>query len=138
MLGFAALALLPDVDLLLHAIAPDVALFEHRGPSHSLALAMLVAVLIASLGRSERRLQLGALAFVVLASHGLLDAFGDSRVGVELLWPLSDVRFQAPWHVLPNIDVSRRLPGVIAELLVELALFTPAWVYALWPRTRSR
>jgi membrane-bound metal-dependent hydrolase YbcI (DUF457 family) len=115
-----------------------VELFAHRGPMHSLAFAVVVGAIVAALMSSERRMRMGMAATAVVASHGLLDALGDSTVGVELLWPFSDVRWLAPWHPLPNVDLARPLTSTIGVVLLEVLLFAPAFVYALLPRTWLR
>ena len=133
--AFAALALLPDTDLVLHALAPQVHLFAHRGPSHSLAVAALIGTVVALAAPAGTRARLGVLVAAVVASHGLLDALGTSGLGVELLWPFTGIRFLAPWHMLPNVDLARPVASIVAVLALELVLFAPAWLYALWPRT---
>jgi membrane-bound metal-dependent hydrolase YbcI (DUF457 family) len=137
MVGFGTLGLLPDVDLFLHEMAPRVGLFDHRGPSHSLTLAVLVGLAIAisiiSAG-GEQPLKWGLLGGAVLASHGIMDAFGQSDLGVELLWPLSDARILAPWHVLPNPTLGDPIGSQLRDLALEAVLFMPLWLYAFVPR----
>ena len=138
MVTLSALALLPDIDFLLHGIAPSARFLEHRGATHSFAIAVLVGASIALTIRvrgGRGPAMWGLVATAVVASHGLLDFVGDSSLGVALLWPFSDARLQAPWHVLPNPS----LPGMvstpgIAELALEFALFLPFWLYAFLPR----
>lgn len=138
MLVLSVLALLPDLDLLIPAVGSSVGPFAHRGASHSLAVTMIVGVSIAFAIRAwggERALAWGLLATAVVASHAILDLFGDTDLGVALLWPLSDARFLAPWHILPNPP----WPGVfsrfgLTQLGLELVLFLPFWLYAFFPR----
>lgn len=141
MVLLAGLALLPDVDFLMHAVAPSVGAFAHRGASHSFAFAMLVgagiAVAIAPRG-GRRAVGWGLLVSALLASHGVLDSLGESDLGVALLWPISDARFLAPWHFLPNPP---SWPGLVSalglmSLAFEFTVFLPFWIYAFVPRRR--
>lgn len=57
-----------------------------------------------------------------------------------LLWPFSFTRFHSPWRVFPDAPRGVKLlshAGLI-ELAVELAIFSPLTVYALWPQIRDR
>ncbi|HET9451318.1 MAG TPA: metal-dependent hydrolase, partial [Aggregicoccus sp.] len=110
----------------------------HRGASHSLAFAALLALGIALAthvagGHSARA---GVFAFLALGSHGLLDALTDGGLGAALLWPFSDARLFAPLRPLPVAPIAR---GMLSSrglyvLAVEALLFLPAFAYALWPR----
>jgi inner membrane protein len=139
MVVLAALALLPDIDFLLHDAVPSIALLDHRAATHSLAFAVVVGGLIAPAIRvsgGQRPLCWGLLAGAVVASHGLLDSFGDSDLGVALLWPFSDARILAPWHVLPNPALGGLLTRVgLATLALEFLVFMPFWLYAFLPRS---
>ena len=139
LLGYSALALLPDSDLILGSLVPDVALFEHRGPSHSFFVAALVAIVLglalAALGR-EHPARWAALGFLLVVSHGIVDTLGQSDLGVQLLWPFSDARILAPWHILPNPALERPLSREFLQpLLAEALLYLPAWLYAFTPRS---
>jgi inner membrane protein len=140
MFAFSTLALLPDVDFLLDDLAPTVPFLEHRGATHSFAFAVIVGLCVAvgirALGR-RRAAVWGLIAGAVVVSHGLLDYFGDSDLGVALLWPFTDARFLAPWHFLPNPSSTSLSMGLLVDLAVEFALFLPLWLYAFLPR-RSR
>jgi membrane-bound metal-dependent hydrolase YbcI (DUF457 family) len=136
MAGLAALAMLPDVDFLLHDLGPSIALFDHRGPSHSLFVAILIGSLVgvALIARGHPNgAGWGLLAIAVIASHGLVDAFGDTTLGVALLWPISDVRILAPWHILPNPQAVLAWQA-LTDVGLEAVVFLPAWLYAFLPR----
>lgn len=74
--------------------------FGHRGASHSLAIALLVGVLGASISPWLRTTRVRAFWFLAFctASHPLLDALTNGGLGVALLWPWSHERFFAPWR----------------------------------------
>jgi inner membrane protein len=135
---FSALALLPDVDFVLHRLAPSIAYLDHRGATHSLAFALgvgaSVALVIVASGRG-RPVAWGVIAGAVVASHGVLDCLGDTSLGVALFWPFSDARVLAPWHVLPNPALQGLFSSHgLAELGIEFLLFVPFWLYAFLPR----
>lgn len=93
----AVLAMLPDADVIGFRFGIDYAeSWGHRGATHSLALAALVAGAIAAVWRQAR--SIGAFAFLAfaMASHGLLDALTDGGLGPALFWPFSDARVFAP------------------------------------------
>jgi inner membrane protein len=140
MVGLSLLAILPDSDFILSALAPRVELLEHRGATHSLAVALTVGLVIAfamSLSGNGDALRWGIIAGAVVASHGLIDTLGQTDLGVALFWPFSDVRVLAPWHVLPNPALYRPLvTNFFGELVIEAVVFIPAWLYAFWPRRR--
>ena len=89
-------SMLPDLDVL--AFPLGIAYsdpFSHRGFSHSLFVAMVIA---ASASLFSGRL--GASRFIVFAfmlistaSHGLLDMLTNGGLGVAYFWPLTDRRF---------------------------------------------
>src|SRR5947209_14633330 len=70
-------SILPDVDSIgFHAGIPYGALWGHRGMTHSLLFAaVLAAGLALAFGRAFPPLwKLGVLLFVIIVSHGVLDA----------------------------------------------------------------
>jgi inner membrane protein len=140
MLVLATLAFLPDVDFLRQALAPSVPFLDHRAATHSLVFALWIgafaAIYLIASGRS-RPIEWALLATAVVASHGLLDSFGNTTLGVELFWPFSDARFLAPLHVLPSPSWQDLLTRRgLADLGVEFLIFIPFWIYAFYPRRR--
>ena len=99
----AALSVLPDLDVLAFRLhIPYSHWAGHRGLSHSLAFALVVAAVVAGLER--RRLPAAspdgwrffALCTAALASHGLLDALTDGGLGIAFFLP-----FDATRHFFP-------------------------------------
>lgn len=92
---------LPDLDVIAFRMGiPYAAEFGHRGFSHSLLFAFLVAVLGACL---FRLLQTGfsrsfLFLFATVSSHGLLDTLTNGGLGIALLWPWSEHRYFMPFH----------------------------------------
>jgi inner membrane protein len=132
---FTALATFQDLDLLFPRGWGET--WAHRGALHSPAVA-LAAAAIASLlpGFQGRRGWTLLLAFAVAASHGLLDTLTRGGAGVMLLWPLSLARFESPWQPLPASPFSVVHPSTrfFFRLLIEAILFSPVFLWAIWPR----
>ena len=87
---FAALALVPDVDLLLD---------QHQGPTHSLGAALIAGLAVGAFTRQGR---LGAAAACAYATHILLDWLGADTAppfGIMALWPVTRE------HYLSRVDL---------------------------------
>ncbi len=113
----AGASVLPDVDSLgLDLGIPYGHILGHRGLSHSILFALLLAICAAMLYRTLRASRSGAFAVVLIscASHGLLDALTSGGLGVAFLSPLSNHRFFLPWR-----------PIAVSPLDVDL--FFSAW-----------
>lgn len=139
---WAGLSLLPDADVLAFSLGiPYGAPWGHRGASHSLVMALALGLAVALVARAagERFLPAFALASCVVASHGLLDTLTDGGHGVALLWPFSEHRFFAPWRPIPVAPLGTAFLSArgLHCVLVELAMFSPALLYAWWPRRRA-
>lgn len=96
-------SVLPDLDVVAFRFGiPYAADLGHRGFSHSLLFALMVAFIGASWSRpflSTPKRSFGFL-FVATASHGILDAFTNGGLGIALLWPWTSERFFAPVQVI--------------------------------------
>ena len=143
MIAFTALALLPDADVLLVALgATDHGPAGHRGASHSLTMAAFAGLVCALTARWRRWpvLRTALIGAFAVGSHALLDVLGEGGRGLPLLWPFSEVRFHSPWRIFPDAPRGMKLLtrlGLI-ELAIELVLFLPITLYALWPRIQAR
>ncbi|HTR03993.1 MAG TPA: metal-dependent hydrolase [Thermoanaerobaculia bacterium] len=103
--GLAALAcaasVLPDADAVGYwAGVPYGSVLGHRGFTHSLLFALLVAAvstrLAARLG--ARAPTVFAVVFLATASHGILDALTNGGMGVAFFSPFSNARYFLPWR----------------------------------------
>jgi inner membrane protein len=100
----AALAMLPDVDVIAYAFpVPYDSIWSHRGISHSLLAAAVVAAMVTV--RVRRRVPLRAPALwlclaVAMASHGVIDTMTAGGKGVALLAPFTATRYVSPWRPL--------------------------------------
>jgi len=111
--GVAA-SILPDLDVLAFRLGvPYSSPLAHRGLSHSLFFAALVALLGAGGHRLLKTRSSTAFLFLLAAtaSHGMLDAFTNGGLGITFLWPLSNERYFAPYQVIEvsPIGISRFL-----------------------------
>jgi inner membrane protein len=141
MAALSALALLPDADVVAFRLGiPYSAPWGHRGATHSLAFAALVALPVALGARlmGHSASQWGLLTLLAVGSHGLLDALTDGGLGAALLWPFSNERFFAPVRPLPVAPIGAGMLSArgLEVVAVELVAFLPFWLYALWPRRR--
>src|SRR5215210_8747282 len=80
----ALCAVLPDLDVIIgFAFGLRGSMFDHRGITHSLLFALILALLVVRLGFKEtpafsnKWWQLFVYFFIITASHGLLDALTD-------------------------------------------------------------
>lgn len=133
---WSAIATLPDLDFVLpDARTPDVSILDHRGVTHSVTFAIGIGLIFALTAhlRGRSALRWGLAGALVVASHGLLDLFGESTLGVQSLWPVSHDRFLVPWRILPNPPVGPELltASGLTILALEAAIFLPLWVYAI-------
>ncbi len=93
----------PDLDVIgFHFGVAYADIDGHRGLLHSLAFALLLAVLAAIAARPLRTTRGCAFVFVLVcaASHGLLDMMTTGGLGVAWFWPFSDARHFLPWQVI--------------------------------------
>jgi inner membrane protein len=144
LVGWSALALLPDLDLIGYALGvPYQNPWGHRGATHSLTLAIAlgVAIGLSAAWRHQSAGRLALCASVALASHGLLDTLTDGGRGCALLWPIDLTRYLLPWRPIPAAPVGLDLvsPYGAFVALVELAFFSPVFLLALrWGSLRRR
>ncbi len=93
----AVLAILPDADVIGFAFGIEYgAEWGHRGATHSLMFAALVAGAISIFWREARSTVAFVFLALAMASHGLLDMLTNGGLGVALLWPYDVARHFAP------------------------------------------
>jgi inner membrane protein len=139
MAGWSALSLLPDADVIGFSLGVQYGdPWGHRGATHSLTLAVAAGLCIglAARGFDKPVRRSAVFATVVLASHGILDTLTDGGLGCALFWPFDLTRYFAPWRPIPvaPIGVAFLSPYGAFVSAIELALFSPLFFYALWPR----
>jgi inner membrane protein len=124
----------PDLDVLSFRFGIAYAsAFGHRGFTHSLLFATLVALLGACAWRAYRTSFPRAFAFlwIAAASHGLLDAFTTGGLGIAFGWPWTLRRyFFAPQVIeVSPLGLSQFLSARGAAVLVSEMLWV--WLPAL-------
>jgi inner membrane protein len=107
--------LLPDVDVIGFFLGVRYSdTLGHRGFSHSLLFALLIAVLVtvaafpAVRRFSKQWWALTASFFVSMASHGILDAMTNGGYGVAFFSPFSNTRLFLPWRPLEVAPIGVR------------------------------
>lgn len=139
MLVWSFLAFLPDADVLGFSFGIRYAdSWGHRGATHSFAFALALAIAIGLCAPLLRvsPMRTAVFAAVVISSHTILDTLTDGGLGCALWWPFDNHRYFAPWTPIPVAPMglgffSKRGFSVS---LTELALFSPVFIYAVWPR----
>ena len=108
-------AALPDVDSVGYRLGvPYDSLWGHRGLTHSLLAAALVAAVGTMFGHLARPgyrpppLRLALLLFLATASHGLLDAMTTGGLGVAFLSPWHPERYFFPFRPIKVSPLSIR------------------------------
>lgn len=92
---------LPDADVLGFNFGIHYGdLWGHRGLTHSLLVAALLAVSVSVVFLNSRShcFELGLMLFLITASHGVLDAFTNGGFGVAFFSPFNPSRYFFPWR----------------------------------------
>jgi len=113
------LSIIPDIDILFEPLIANI----HRGPTHSIIVAILVFIPFFVLYRQK-----AMPYFVALASHFLI---GDFLIGgqLQLLWPLSTNEFGLHELGFPYIGIYSPI-----NIALEFTLFTIALIVMLKTR----
>jgi inner membrane protein len=105
----AFLPIIPDFDSF--STATYGTALGHRGITHSLPFALWVGCFVASVTFRRLRVSfwwLAGLFFIIIASHGLLDALTRGGMPIPFFWPLPE-RY-GNWGPIPVSDLSFELP----------------------------
>jgi inner membrane protein len=129
---FAICGMLPDLDLVLASV--------HRGPSHSLAAAVVVGIVAAWWGR-----RFGLAAGAAYATHILLDWLGtdsSAPIGLMALWPMTTAYYQSSLHLFDAISRRYWVDGFVAHnvraVAKELLILLPPAIAVALSRSRQR
>jgi inner membrane protein len=133
-------SVIPDIDVVGFRFGIRYGDFwGHRGFTHSLLFAALLATLVSLLGFRQaapnaKRFAIWGYLFLATASHGFLDAMTDGGLGVAFFSPFDNSRYFLPWrliHVSPiglgRFFTERSLPILQSEFLW---IWIPAGVLA--------
>lgn len=128
--GCAFLAASPDLDIVGFFLGvPYSNTFGHRGITHGLPFAVLVAAAVALLAAGTRRITRGQWFHLLLgltaivSSHGILDMATDGGLGVGLLIPFRGDRLFLPFRpievapISPSRFLTDGFPVIVTELL---------------------
>lgn len=119
----AACTVAPDLDVIGLRLGDP---FGHRGFTHSLAFAALLAagvtVALARRWRVRDSFVAWCYLFLCTASHGVLDALTNGGLGIAFFWPFDDSRWFLPWRpiAVSPLGASGFLAKGIAVLASEL------------------
>jgi membrane-bound metal-dependent hydrolase YbcI (DUF457 family) len=105
MIMVSGLSMLPDLDVIPAIIFRNMRGF-HNNSSHSLFVAIPVALLIASAFYRTYRSRFSMWLFICLISydlHVIMDALTAER-GVMMFWPLSSARFTSPIKIFYGLQ----------------------------------
>lgn len=130
LLAGVIVSVLPDLDVIaFHLGLPYVHDFGHRGMSHSLLFAVLIALLGAAAFHFFRASLARTFSFLFLAtaSHGILDAFTTGGMGIAFFWPFSATRYFAPIQVIEVSPLS--LSRIFSARFGEVLLSEFLWVW---------
>ncbi|MFN0119498.1 MAG: metal-dependent hydrolase [Blastocatellia bacterium] len=100
----ALCAMIPDADVISFTFGvPYRHVLGHRGISHSIAFALLTALLVTLICFREReaqcpRVALAGFFFLATISHSFLDAMTNGGPGPAVLAPLDNTRYFLPWR----------------------------------------
>ena len=145
------LSVAPDMDVVGFALGvPYEHMLGHRGITHSLPFAALLAVLLAPLCATDASLRRRSAVFLFLAtgSHGLLDALTNGGLGIALLAPFTATRWFAPWQPIEVSPIGVTaffgewgLRVMVSELLwiwlPVVTLCAPIAWWRWWPPSRG-
>src|SRR5437667_812927 len=113
--GLGALcSVVPDLDVVSFFFGlPYGHVLGHRGLSHSLLFAAVLASMVTAFARRSLAAcpstpRLWGFFFLATASHGLLDALTNGGLGVAFFAPFSDTRYFLPWQPIVVSPLSIR------------------------------
>jgi inner membrane protein len=100
----AVCSVIPDLDVIGFRFGIHYGDFwGHRGFTHSILFAALLAAVVCSLGFRRgipglRFFSIWIYLFLATASHGFLDAMTDGGLGVAFFSPFNNHRYFSPWR----------------------------------------
>jgi inner membrane protein len=128
----AVCSALPDADVMSFGMGiPYGAPLGHRGFTHSLCFAALLAAIVAFCYRRLSHAEIPAVLafsflFLVIASHGLLDAMTDGGRGIGFFIPFNNHRYFLPFRPIRVSPIGVNFEGSAMAVLSSEA----RWVWA--------
>lgn len=96
-------SILPDADVIAFGFGiPYESMWGHRGISHSILFALILAFILAYFSTQSQRKFYATFLFLFLAtiSHSILDAMTTGGKGVAFFAPFHNTRYFLPWQVI--------------------------------------
>ncbi|MCB1214560.1 MAG: metal-dependent hydrolase [Deltaproteobacteria bacterium] len=130
----ATLSILPDLDVISFRLG--IAYSDplgHRGLSHSIVFAVVLALIASLLFRPKKKIlskawfKLYTLCFIALISHGLLDALTNGGLGVGFFIPFDNSRYFLPWQPLEVSPIS--IQNFLSPWGLEVILNEALWIW---------
>jgi inner membrane protein len=122
----AVLPVVPDLDAF-STVAYGTSASGHRGFTHSLLFAAVVGAAVAGATCRYFRMswwRLAGLFFIIIASHGLLDALTRGGADIPFFWPLPG-RW-GNWGPMPASHIGFELPNPFTQRAMRSEMF---WVW---------
>jgi len=133
MLG-AACAVIPDLDVIGYYLGvPYGSVFGHRGITHSVFFAALLATAALGLAREEQpreRRRAWMFFFLATCSHGVLDAITTGGGGIAFFAPFDNNRYALPWELIEVSPMSIRRFFTARGMRVIASEFVWVWIPA--------
>jgi inner membrane protein len=127
--------ILPDFDIISFKFGISYGdFFGHRGFSHSILFAAIIAVLFSLitsklLRTKESKYSYHIIYFVILIiSHTILDAFTNGGLGVAFFSPFDNTRYFFPYTPIKVAPISPRRFVSLNGLYVLLSEFICVWI----------
>ncbi len=134
-LFLALVSVLPDIDVLAFPLGiPYSDPFGHRGFTHSILFAMVLAtctalvLYVSRAGRGLGCMAVGAVTFVSVVSHGILDAATDAGLGIGFFIPFDYERHFLPFRPLETSAVDPRVFLAHPSRALDILTNELAWV----------
>jgi len=103
------LSVAPDFDSLAFKFGiPYESQWGHRGFTHSIVFALVVALLCSRFSKAflVRSKTVFLFSFLSMLSHTFLDAMTNGGLGVAAFWPFNSERYFLPWRVIEVSPIS--------------------------------
>ncbi len=128
----------PDLDVVgLRMGIPYEHMLGHRGLTHSLFFAAVLAALLTTLfalGKSLRIWSIWLYLFLSMASHGAIDALTNGGLGVAFFAPFDNQRYFFPYRPIEvsTLNIRHFFEGQgVDVLLSEITFLWPPCLFAL-------
>jgi membrane-bound metal-dependent hydrolase YbcI (DUF457 family) len=138
-----AMAVVPDLDTVVAMVVKSAAHIAHRGGSHSILAAVLIAACASGIVRLAHSPPSFGRAFPVLLGcalvHPLLDYLMAGGPPVPFLWPFISRGWLSPVQLIPTAFYARTPggliavvlhPGTVAGIALEVLSLGPLWMAA--------